>query len=761
MKYIVKLILQTSVARPIISMVVIGLLAILAAVGVLRIQYEDGLKTLFSSESPAFQDYKTQAKSFTQNETNIAVLVETKNGFNSASLTELQDFILEVQFVDGITAIRSIFSLRRFDEANESFSPLLPSDLNDKKALGAALKSASGAGSTAPAMISNDLKQTVVILSISPKMSEIGGTAKILHNLRQLTDEFAQSARFDSGGLKFGITGLLSVRASIIKGLKTDQMRINLLGAVLGFIVSLIAFRSFWVAAVNTITPVAALLFSLGAFGWLGMPINVLTNALPVLILVLASSDSIHITYEIRRRLGLGEGELEAIKNTMREMASPSILTSLTTILAFSSLFYSQSPIIRDLALAGASGVFIALVVVLFLHPLVFVIAMRVPIIRRSLPKAPKPGKTVNIGGIFHAIIRHSRSISVIGALLSAGALWVLLPLQTSYRFLENIDTTTPAAVVLDKVEKVAGPISSINIPLRLNVGVNLSDPSVNQDLAAIHRALEQVQEVRSVLSVFNLLERATAGTSTTGARDLSRVLALFPDRVQSVLISKDQRELQVLLMVPDNGSRAVARLVKRADRALAGLDLKALKPARPTGFLVMSSTLSDSMIRQLTISFLIAALSCPILIGLWFRRVDFALAAVIPNILPIAFVGGLLTLTGQGIQLTSALALTIAFGIALDDSIHVFNRLDLIDRDKTKVTPDQDIWLGMVHISPVLVTTTAILSAGIMATQVSVMPMIRLFGLLCIATFALALLCDLVLLPAIISWLKRPFRRV
>jgi predicted RND superfamily exporter protein len=348
----------------------------------------------------------------------------------------------------------------------------------------------------------------------------------------------------------------------------------------------------------------------------------------------------------------------------------------------------------------------------------------------------------------------------VIGAVLSAGALWVLLPLQTSYRFLENIDTTSPAAVVLAQVEKVAGPISSINIPLRLNKGVNLSDPLVNHDLAAIHDALKTAPEIRSVLSVFNLLERATAGTSTTGARNLEQVIKLFPKRVQSVLISGDGRELQVLLMVPDNGSRDVRRLVQRADRVLGKLDLKALKPARSTGFLVMSSTLSDSMIRQLTISFLIAALSCPILIGLWFRRVDFALAAVIPNILPIAFVGGLLTLTGQGIQLTSALALTIAFGIALDDSIHVFNRLDLIDRKKSEGPPDRDIWLGMVHISPVLVTTTAILSAGIMATQVSVMPMIRLFGLLCIATFALALLCDLVLLPAIISWLKRPFRR-
>ena len=62
----------------------------------------------------------------------------------------------------------------------------------------------------------------------------------------------------------------------------------------------------------------------------------------------------------------------------------------------------------------------------------------------------------------------------------------------------------------------------------------------------------------------------------------------------------------------------------------------------------------------------------------------------------------------------------------------------------------------SMNHISPVLITTTLILSSGLLATQVSDMPMIRFFGLLCIATFVLALVCDLILLPALVTWFGR-----
>ena len=158
-------------------------------------------------------------------------------------------------------------------------------------------------------------------------------------------------------------------------------------------------------------------------------------------------------------------------------------------------------------------------------------------------------------------------------------------------------------------------------------------------------------------------------------------------------------------------------------------------------------------MIRQLTVSFLIAALFCPFLIGMWFRRLYFGLAAAVPNILPIALVGAALTISGTGIQFTSALALTIAFGIALDDSIHVFNRISLEGKKSGQPLVARTIVDAMVQIAPVLMTTTVVLSTGLIATQISGMPMVRFFGVLCVATFLLALVCDLVILPPLVTW--------
>ena len=748
MKPVINLIEMLSIRRPLVVAAAFTVLLLFAGIGVFRINYEDGLRSLFSSQAEAFRNYSAYARNFDQSESDIAIYVTSRVGFDKGALADLQNFILDASLLDHSGSVFSIFSLRRQDPETGALKALIPADISDENALHAALVSAASPAKSAFALISKDLKETVVVISLTGDTRKPGSANSSLADLRDLTR--ASSAET---GLRFEITGLLPIRESIVGGLRLDQMYINFLGAILGLVVSLIMFRSFWVALLNTVTPISALVLCLGAFGWFGLSINALTNVLPVLILVLASSDSIHLTFEIRRRLALGESSVQAISGAVKDIAPPCVLTSLTTILAFSSLLYSDSPIIQSLALAGGVGVFLALIAVLFVHPFVFLLASRVPFIAQSLPSARSDWEGRNAPWIFAKLAGRSRAIAVFGIVLCGVGLWIMLPVQSSYRFLENIDTTQPVSVAMDKVERLAGPINTINIPFVLKKGQTLADSGVEQDLRALHAALGGIDGVASVTSVLNGLTKIAPGFQRADGQTVTQALDLAPARLKDRLVGQDGRTIEVNLRVPDHGSQFVARLVRDIDHALTGVQLSSMQAGTPTGFLVMTSQLSDTMIRQLTISFLIAALACPALIGVWFRRFDFAVAAVVPNILPILFVGGALTLMNYDIQFTSALALTIAFGVAVDDSIHVFNRLALARAQSVRFSA-QTVTRAMHQVAPVLVATTVILASGLLATQASTMPMIRFFGLLCIVTFGFALLCDLVLLPAIILWL-------
>ncbi len=724
-------------------------LILFSAAGILRINYEDGLRSLFTSDNQEYRDFSALTRRFSQGETDIAVLITAPDTLTSDDLQQVQDFVLEAQFLDRIDGVYSIFSQRVRDPATGSLMPLLSADLSDVAQVDRALRYARKPTAAGISLVSGDLRKTVVYLSFGEKVSEMGDSARTLLELRNLANRMGARGR-----LKYALTGLLPLREKIISGLRHDQIAINILGGALGLALSLVMFRSFWVAALNTLTPVAALIFCLGAFGWLGLSINALTNALPVLILVLAGSDSIHLTFEFRRRLGRGETMLQAVRRGVIDIAPPCVLTSLTTVLAFASLLYSDSPIVRDLAVAGAAGVLIAMVTVLFIHPVIFLLASRVPVIMRALPMPKQPASARLWRWEMGRIIPHYKGITLAGIGLCLGALWVLVPIQTRYSFLENVDANQPVVQVLKAVETISGPMNTISIPMALTPGVALSDPRVFADLGAVAGALEDLKDVRSVVSLAALgpMLKTPGGQITTAS--FGAAIARLPPRFRRRLIAQNGRSLRVILLVPDIGSQRVSALVREVRRRLKNTSLQVLRPGRATGFLVMSSALSDEIIRQLTISFLIASLACPALIGLWYRRLDFALAAIVPNILPIALAGAGLTLLDWDLQITSALALTIAFGIALDDSIHVFNRLDLIRRNGGQPLTPALIRAGMRQVSPVLVATTLILAAGLVATQISQMPMIRFFGLLSVVTFFLALICDLVLLPAILTWL-------
>ncbi|MFT5160745.1 MAG: putative RND superfamily exporter protein [Paracoccaceae bacterium] len=748
MKKIIRLINAVSINNPIWVAAIWLPLVALAVLGLFRIDFEDGLRSMFSSDAPAFQDYATYSKTFSQSETDVAVLVSSPTPLDGQDFETLENFILDAQFIEGIGGVYSIFSLRQPRTDQRAEQRLLPTDLSDQAALETALNTVAEHTASGISLVSKDNRATVVVFTMAAEMSDMAGSSNTLQNL----EELGVSAGIE-GGIQFQITGLIPIREGIIIGLKWDQLKINVLGALLGALVSLILFRSFWVAAINTVSPVTALILCLGSFGWLGLSINALTNALPVLILVLASSDSIHLTFEIRRRMGRGEDLVAAVRHAVADIASPVVLTSLTTMLAFTSLFYSGSPIIRDLALAGTAGVFLAMLVVLFIHPMVFVLAGRIPAVKRALPLIETPANSHRKFWPLRFPSRKFRMVSFGGLALSVAVVAILFPIQPQYRFLENIDEKHPVVQTLLKVEQISGPINTVNIPVKLKDGISITDVRVFDDLEKLHELLAPLTNVRAVVSLNNikaLIEMPDGGFDPAVLADY---LNAMPERFRSRLIGVNGDDLQVFAMVFDTGSQDTRVLVEAIEKALSETEFAVAQPGRPTGFLIMSSALTDEMIGQLTISFLIAALACPALIGCWFRRFDFGLAAIIPNILPIAFAGAVLTAIDFDIQITAALALTIAFGIALDDSIHVFNRLHLQMQQDKKPLSSSVINAAMAKVSPILVVTTIILSAGLIATVVSEMPMVRFFGLLCIGTFVLALLSDIVLLPAIIAW--------
>ena len=99
-------------------------------------------------------------------------------------------------------------------------------------------------------------------------------------------------------------------------------------------------------------------------------------------------------------------------------------------------------------------------------------------------------------------------------------------------------------------------------------------------------------------------------------------------------------------------------------------------------------------MIEQLSLGLILAALGAVTICAAAFRSFRLLPVLIVPNILPLLLTGASLHFWANGeLTPTAVLALTIAFGIAIDDTVHFLSRYN--DARALGETVEQSVIIG------------------------------------------------------------------
>ena len=138
------------------------------------------------------------------------------------------------------------------------------------------------------------------------------------------------------------------------------------------------------------------------------------------------------------------------------------------------------------------------------------------------------------------------------------------------------------------------------------------------------------------------------------------------------------------------------------------------------------------------------------IIVGLLFRSIKMALISLVPNVFPLVICGGIMGFFSIDFNLPTSIIFILAFGIAVDDSIHFLTRLKQ-ELKNTENNLSLAITKTFSSTGKAIIVTTLILSGGFLTLCLSDFLGTFYIGLLICITLLVALLCDLFLLPAII----------
>jgi len=701
------------------------LLVVMSITGIARLRFDDELFRFFDSDLVAFDDFVALSRAFEGDTNDVIVLIEAPDLAAPEVVTAISDFLLDAQFVPGVRAAISPLSLR-VEAADGVFEPLFPYPAPSREDMAARLDAALANDPSLARLMSADRGAMVVVLPITEDgEDDLRERREQIEALDRLGERIVAAAP----GVSVALSGYPVLRDNVAQALIDDIVMLTGIGIIVGFIIAITTFRSLRLGLLTLPGPVMAVAVAIGLHGHLGVAINTMTIALPVLVLVLATSDSIHIGFE-RSRQG-GRTSARATFRAVRRVAIACVFAAFTTAVAFAALATSRSEILAEMGRMGVIVALASVVTVLLTQTTVLTTAGRfawfAPLFAR-LSAHPPFGR-----GLEHLprlAFRAPRRLAFFGLGLLAVSTLLYSQAGPRYSLMDSLKPNSPIRTVFERVEERVAPVSQIQIP------VTSTDPALVglvQNVVAEVTGSDQVQSIAGVMG---------------GVAEVEEDL---PEPLARRLISRDGT--QTLVSVPfryENGEQTLA-LADRIDAALAAEPgLEGVEVGRVTGLPVMSARVAGVVLDEINRSLLIALGGVAVMIWLWLGNLRIALISLIPNMLPVTLIGAWLMLTGRGIEFSNGLALTVAFGVAVDDTLHVLNRLRLnggiVHFDRARV------FAAIEEVAPALVTTSIVLVLGMGGTLLAENKGVSDFGKIAMAVYVLALIADLVILPAALA---------
>jgi uncharacterized protein len=732
-------------------------LAVLAFLGIERIKTDDSLSQLFRSEDPTYKQFELVSREFPSSEYDVLVVVSGQSLLARDSVDKLRSLVTDVQLIDGTRGVLSMFSAREPAPEGGLPSPLFPDPLPEGSAYDALINRVMTNDIIRGKLLSDNGRLAVAILSLEPSAVGAGKLDAVLNDIRQTAGEDLQGT-----GLTTELTGVPVMQAEIRHALERDRILYNAVGFALGCGVAGFFFRRVSLMLVAAAAPLLAIVFALGALGWLGFRLNMFLNVMTPLIMVISFSDSMQLTFAARDQMMAGRDKRTAFRNAIRIVGPACVLTHAAAGLSLLGLLTSSSDLIRGFGEAGFLSTAIALVTVLSLVPTLGVLLIRDEARLVANLKAADPG-VATLRRFCAWIAGHmvSRPVlfSLVDLVIVAGLAVVYSGLQPSYRLADEVPDKQQALAASGQLDAQISGSNPVQVLITFPPGMSLYTPQTLAAISDVQTVLESQPGVGNVWSLESLrrwLAKQMGLNTVAALRQYVDELPLFLVRR---FIAEDEKSVVVFGLVPDKNLTQLVPIVDQLDKRL-----NAVRKADPgygiavTGLPVIAARNSAGMInklnRALTFEFgFIAAF-----IGLAFRSVRIGLACLPSGIFPIVAAGSLLRLLGYGLQFSGVVALTVSFGLGLSATIHFLNRMT--QERQGDADPAKAVEKATVLMGPALILTALVLACGLAALVFSDLPPLRLFGWLGAFAMLAALVADLLILRPVITFLLRSERR-
>jgi len=744
----------TNAVAVIIALLVVTVFAVMQLPNV---QVQVSAQGLIAEDDPARQQYQHVLDTFGSSDS-VAVIIRDDRLFNLPLLQQVEAInrqLAELPFVEGVDSLFTLDNVTNVD-GDVRFSPYLSPLPETEEALLAIREKALFHPFIKGNLLSADA--TTMAINVRLKSAEAHGfsDSEIVSQMDQVIEPLrGKVSEVFALGLPYVLGGLSDL-------ILVDQRSVLPMSMAALLLVLFITLRRPTAVILPFVTAGMSVVWTLALMALFGYPVNVMTSIVPALLVVIGSTEDIHLLsswYQARSR---GEAGLQAVESMGASTGLAIMLTFVTTYMGFLSISLNDIQLLQEFGVVASAGLFVNFIITSTLLPAVLSWSKKPSVKQGDKVVSGAGDRYANVAGyLFGLVDSNRRTVLVTTMIMSAVAIFFATMINVDNDNMSYFNEEAPIHYKSDFMHQHLAGMQTLDIVLTSPIEDTFTRLRYLEAVEALQKFLDEsgsFDKTSSFVDYIMVINQVMEGLNPDefympeeDGLVSEYMLFVSRDKVKPY-VNEGFTQTRILARHNISSSIELKRVIAdieqfAANELLPGLGLIV------TGDAVLSKKAADRMVEGQVTSLLFMLLVIVVIISILFLDVKAGLVAAIPNLFPVVLLFGVMGYFDVTLNTGTAMVAAIAIGICVDDTMHFL--VSYNQQMRHYDDPADGIRAAMQHEARPIFSTSMALALGFGVLAFSDFPPVVDFGVLSAMVILFAVVANFVLLPVLLSYIR------
>ena len=608
---------------------------------------------------------------------------------------------------------------------------------------------------------SEDNKVTTLLITLDEEMIRSSKREILIFSIKDLVDNYSTDF-----GVKAHYSGLPYIRTVDSVKVKNEISMFILFTLLITALILFLFFRSFKATISSIIVVIIGVIFSFGSIALMGYEISILMALVPPVLIVIGIPNCIFLINKFHSEFRLSKNKEDALSKMIQKIGNITLLTNVTTASGFAAFILTNSETLQEFGVIASLNILFIFLLSLFIIPIYF-----------SFSSAPKKRHTQhldkkwinNLVQYLAYLVKYKRKhIYVITVVLIVVGFFGIIQLKTTGNITEDLPKEQALYQDLKFLESNFGGVLPLEVLVNTKKKNGLLKSYNLRKIEKLSDVLETYPEFSKPSSYIDAVKYSKQafynGDSTYYSLPNSQEQRVISSYLKNsseglgfgnLLMDSLKQEARISLRVADISTSKMDSIFDSLLPKINEIFDPEKYDVTITGASIVFLNGTKFLIKNLVLSLLLVIVLISIFMAWMFNSFRMVVVSIIPNLIPLLLTGAIMGYFGIALKPSTILVFSIAFGISVDDTIHFLAkyRQELLMNNwnirKSVFSALNETGVSMFYTSVVLFFGFFIFVASDFGGTIAL-------GLLVSITLMLAMLSNLLLLPALLLSLEK-----